>query len=107
MKKFCIVIPIKQENRQEYIAIHKQPWREMLEAIKEAGFTNEVIFYHNDQSIIFLECDDLTACDAVLRATDICKKWDVTVCPWFSGDAVVLEKIFDLNQQLDGYLDAD
>ena len=104
MKKYLIVIKIKPENRKEYIEIHKNPWREMLEAIRQAGFTNEVIWYFEDQSIIYLECEDQVACNAALRATEICKKWDITVCPWFAADPVLPEKIFDLNQQLEGIL---
>lgn len=104
MNKYLIIIKVKPENREEYINIHKDPWREMLEAIRDAGFVNEVIWYFEDQSIIYLECEDLNNCDAALRATEICKKWDVTVCPWFAADPVVGEKIFDLNQQLNGSL---
>ena len=110
MKKYLCVINIKPECREEYIAIHKNPWREMLEAIRAAGYTNEAIFYYNDQSIIYLECPDDTtheACDQRLRATEICKKWDVTVCPWFAAEPVMFEKIFDLNQQLEGTLKPD
>jgi len=104
MKKYLLIIKVKPEFRKEYIDIHLNPWREMLEAIHDAGFTNEVIWYFEDQSIIYLECEDHDYCNAALRATEICKKWDVTVCPWFASDPVVAEKIFDLNQQLDGTL---
>ena len=104
MKKQLIVIKVKPEHREEYINIHKNPWPEMLEAIRQAGFTNEVIWYFEDQSIIYLECADPEACNAALRATEICRKWDVAVCPWFAADPVAPEKIFDLNQQLSGAL---
>lgn len=107
MKKYLCVIEVKPECRDEYIGIHNNPWREMLEAIRAAGYTNEAIFYHKDQSIIYLECpDDMTheECDKRVRATDVCKKWDITVCPWFAAEPVMCEKIFDLNQQLDGEL---
>ena len=104
MKKYLIVIKVKPEKRREYIAIHKDPWPDMLEAIRQAGFTNEVIWYFEDQSVIYLECEDHDASNAALRATEICKKWDATVCPWFAADPVLPEKIFDLNQQLDGSL---
>ena len=107
MKKYLIIIKVNPENQKEYTDIHKAPWRDMLVAIREAGFKNEVIWYYENQSIIYLECDDLEACDARLRATDICKRWDVTVCPWFAADPVQPEKIFDLNQQLDGVLTQD
>jgi L-rhamnose mutarotase len=103
MKKYLCVIEIKPEYRDEYIAIHKEPWREMLEAIRTAGYTSEAIWYYKDRSIIYLECPDDTTheeCDARLRATDVCKRWDSTVCPWFASDPAMAPKIFDLNQQL-------
>lgn len=104
MKKYLIVIKVKSQYREQYIKIHQNPWQEMLEAIRDAGFVNEVIWYFEDQSIIYLEAPDQDECNARLRATEICKKWDVTVCPWFASDPVIPEKIFDLNQQLQGYL---
>jgi L-rhamnose mutarotase len=110
MKKYLCVIEIKPEFEEAYIAIHLNPWKEMLEVIREAGYTNEVLFYYKNQSIIYLECPDDTSheeCDARLRSTDVCKKWDVTVCPWFATDPVMCKKIFDLNQQLQGKLQED
>lgn len=104
MKKYLMVIKVKPEFRDEYIAIHKQPWREMLEAIRDAGFVNEAIWYFEDQSIIYLECEDHDSCNAKLRATEICKKWDAEMIPRFSSEPVMPEKIFDLRQQLDGRL---
>lgn len=110
MRKYLCIIEIKPECREEYIDIHRHPWPEMLAAIREAGYINEAIWYYKDQSIIYLETpDDLTheECDKKLRATDVCKKWDIKVCPWFAGEPVMAEKIFDLNQQLDGELKPD
>jgi len=104
MKKYCIVISIREEFQDEYIKIHKEAWPEMLKAIREAGFINEVIYYYKNQSIIFLECPDINECDVKLRATEVCKKWDETVCPWFKEDPAMPPKIFDLNQQLEGEL---
>ena len=104
MKKYLIVIKVKPEMREEYIDIHKNPWREMLEAIRDAGFKNEVIWYFEDQSIIYLECEDHDECNARLRATEICKKWDIEMAPRFAAAPVMPEKIFDLNQQLAGEL---
>jgi L-rhamnose mutarotase len=79
----------------------------MLEAIRDAGFTNEAIWYFEDQSIIYLECPDHDDCNAKLRATDICKKWDVKMAPYFAAEPVMPEKIFDLRQQLEGVLRSD
>jgi L-rhamnose mutarotase len=110
MKKYLCVIEIKPECRDEYVAIHKAPWREMLEAIRDAGYANEAIWYYKGQSIIYLECPDGTTheeCDARLRATDACKRWDVTVCPWLASGPAMAPKIFDLGQQLGEGLQED
>ncbi len=104
MNKYLLIIKIKPKAKEEYINIHKNPWNEMLLAIKEAGFVNEVIWYFEDQSIIYLECPDHDECNAKLRATEICKKWDVKMAPYFKAEPVMAEKIFDLNQQLEGNL---
>lgn len=104
MKKYLMVIKVRPECRDEYIAIHRNPWPEMLAAIRDAGFVNEAIWYFEDQSIIYLECADHDACNARLRATEVCKKWDVEMLPRFAAEPVMPEKIFDLNQQLAGAL---
>ena len=104
MKKYLMVIKVKPEHREDYIAVHKNPWPEMLNAIRDAGFYNEVIWYFDDQSIIYLECDDHDEANARLRATEVCKNWDIEMAPRFAAEPVICEKIFDLNQQLTGGL---
>ena len=104
-KRYCLIIEVKEPYIEEYIKIHKEPWREMLEAIRESGIKDEIIYFHKNQSIIFMECEDFEASNLKLRATDVCKKWDDKLVPWFEEDGVYFpEKIFDLNQQLIGEL---
>lgn len=104
-KKYCLIIEVKESKIEEYIEIHKNPWREMLEAIRDSGIKEEIIYFHKNQSIIFMECEDFEYSNMKLRATDVCKKWDEKLIPWFEDVAIAFpEKIFDLNQQLDGEL---
>ena len=102
MERLLMVIKVKPEMRNEYIAIHQNPWPEMLEAIRDAGFINELIWYFEDQSIIYFECEDgdYEAANERLRATEVCKKWDLTVGAWFAGEGVMPGKIFELNRDL-------
>jgi L-rhamnose mutarotase len=102
MKKYLSIIKVKPECRDEYIKIHKNPWPEMLQALSDAGFQNETIWFFEDQSIIYFECDDLEECDRRVRATEVCKRWDLEMIPRFSAEPVVAEKIFDLRNQLAG-----
>ena len=52
MEKLLMVIKVNPLKRDEYINIHLNPWKEMLQAIKASGFINELIWYFEDQSII-------------------------------------------------------
>ena len=74
----------------------------MLNAIRDAGFVNEALWYFEDQSIIYLECEDHDACNAKLRATEVGKRWDMEMIPRLASEPVLAEKIFDLQQQIDG-----
>ena len=82
MEKLLMVIKIRPEMKKKYIDIHQNPWREMLEAIKEAGFINELIWYCEDQSIIYFECEngDYEAADKRLRATEVWKRNNQMKC---------------------------
>ena len=107
MKKYLFVIKIKPEHEKEYIDLHLNPYPEMLAAIRDAGFTKEVLFYYEGQSIVYIECEDGMTheeCDRKLRESAICKKWDTITIPWFEALPAACEKIFDLEQQLDGKL---
>ena len=110
MKKYLIVIEVKPEHLREYIDIHVNAWPEMLEAIHNAGYVNEAIWIYKNQSIIYLECPDDKSNDelnAILRSTDVCKRWDATVGPWFESGFTTCPKVFDLRQQLAGELRED
>jgi len=81
-----------------------------LEAIHNAGYINEVIWIYKNQSIIYLECPDDREngeLDALLRQTDVCKKWDITVNPWLASGFTACQKVFDLRQQISGGLRQD
>lgn len=103
MKKYMEIIKIKPECAAQYIALHRDPWPEMLAAEIAAGIHKEVIFFHNDLSIIYSECEDYEASDRVLRETDVCKRWDALVKPWMEW-SIRPPKVFDLRQQAEGPL---
>lgn len=101
MKKYLEIIHIKPENVQDYIRLHQKPWPEMLQAEIDAGIEKEVIFFYNNMSIIYSECEDYERCDKILRSTDVCKEWDKVVLPWTTV-SMKPQKIFDLKQQANG-----
>ncbi|MCL5070439.1 MAG: L-rhamnose mutarotase [Actinobacteria bacterium] len=111
-KRYCIVLEIKEEFVEKYKNIHINAWSELLKAEKECGIINELIWIYKNLSIIYIECDDLKETFKKIGLNKVEREWDKTVSPWFKNIEVledsnkipVLEKIFDLNQQLEGNL---
>jgi len=113
MKRYCFVIELKEEHVEKYKNIHKNPWKEMLEAIATADVKDLLIWSYKNLSIVFYECDDIDKVYEKLGQLEVVKRWNETVGPWFksaptldgSGDVATCEKIFDLRQQLNGKLE--
>ena len=113
MKRYCIVVELKEEYIRDYIDIHKNPWQELLIAIQDAGARELVIWNYKNFSIVYYECEDLDRIYKKLGKLKIVKEWNRTVELWFekptkfdgSRNIKTCEKIFDLNQQLNGRLE--
>jgi L-rhamnose mutarotase len=108
MKRYCMVLEIKEEFVDKYKDIHVNAWPELLKAEKDCGITNELIWIYKNLAILYIECEDIGEAYKKVGLNDTEKKWDKTVSPWFKNIEVledsnkipVLEKIFDLNQQI-------
>jgi L-rhamnose mutarotase len=113
-KRYCFVIEINEDQMDDYVNLHRNPWKETLEGLKEAGADELLIYRYKNFSILFYECEDINEVYRKWGATETCKKWNerlknaYQVSPNIdgSGDVETLEKIFDLNQQLAGKLES-
>jgi L-rhamnose mutarotase len=113
IKRYCIVIELKNKYIQKYIEIHLNPWQELLKALHDAGVNELLIWNYKNLSIVYYECEDINIIYKVLGKLEIVKEWNKIVEPWFDShvtfdgtiDIKTCKKIFDLNQQLIGRLD--
>ena len=117
MKKYCMINELKEENVKDYVDIHKNAhltgWKTQLEALKAAGAENCIVYLYKNLSILIYECEDIEESFSRLGKIEANIKWQTTVAPWFKGTPKFdgtqkvqsLEKIFDLNQQLQGKLE--
>jgi L-rhamnose mutarotase len=112
IKRYMIILEIKPEHLKEYCDIHRHPWPELLEAIKGEGAKELLLWNYKNLSIVYYETEDIDELYAKLNKIDAIKRWNATVGPWIevsppldgSGKMNTCEKIFDLNQQIDGKL---
>lgn len=116
MAKYCIVGEVKPKYLEEYKKlhreIHKGPYRELLKVIRESGVKEETVFIHGSMVVIFYEADDLDRSYEVQGSAPIAKRWNEMMAPMFASSydfnvserLPVLEKVFDLNEQIEGQL---
>jgi L-rhamnose mutarotase len=117
MKRYCLVLEIKEECVKDYVEVHKNVhkthWRTQLDALKEAGAHNCMVYMHKNLAIIFYECEDIDESFSKLGAIEDNIKWQENQARWIadtpgsegSQGIQTVEKIFDLNQQLEGKLE--
>lgn len=110
--KYCIVGEIKEDMLDKYIKYHKQihkgEYKELLNVIKKSGIEEEVIFIYKNFAIIYFEAEDINKSYDYQRKFEVTQKWDDLMKDFFdsayefsdSEKLPVLEKVFDLNEQL-------
>lgn len=116
MKWYCMVNELKPEHVADYVEIHETAhlthWKTQLDALKKAGAQNCISFLYGNKSILFYQCEDIEQSFKTLGTIEENNAWQAHVAPWFanspkfdgSENVQSLPKIFDLNEQLDGYL---
>jgi L-rhamnose mutarotase len=82
-KRYCLVIELKEEKVKDYCDIHRNPWPEILDSIKEAGAKELIIWNYNNLSIVYYECEDL---DDLYKKLG---KLDITASPYTSLSVLV------------------
>jgi L-rhamnose mutarotase len=112
MKRYCFVLELKEEFVKDFSELHKNPWPEVLQALKDNGCNEHLVWIYKNLAIVFNESENMDTVFNRLDKVEILQKWNVLESPWIKtgpskdseGKTICLEKIFDLNQQLKGEL---
>jgi L-rhamnose mutarotase len=76
---------VKPECLDEYVRMHLEPWREVLEEHTAAGYRNYSIFQNGCQFFYVFECDDVKAANAYIAKSEICNKWNAVTSKMVEG----------------------
>jgi L-rhamnose mutarotase len=76
---------VKEEYLKDYVAMHTNPWPEVLEEHSRAGIVNYSIFRTGRQFFYCFECDDPEAAFAYLANSPICKRWNAITSRMIEG----------------------
>lgn len=83
--KFAWTWKVKEEFLKEYVAMHLNPWAEVLEEHSRAGIKNYSIFQNGNQFFYCFECDDVEAAFAYLDQSEACQRWNAITSKMVEG----------------------
>ena len=80
-------LQVRKDRMAEYVERHKAVWPEMLQALRETGWTNYSIYLDPSDGLLigYLETPDLEAAKAGMAAREINAKWQADMAPFFEA----------------------
>ena len=76
MKRICFVLHVKPDRLDEYKRRHRAVWPEMLDALRETGWSNYSLFLRDDGMLIgYLETDDFERARAGMASREVNDRW--------------------------------
>ena len=77
MQRHGMVIRVRPERRDEYLALHAAVWPEVEDMLTRANYRNFTIFIHDDILFGYFEYvgDDLAADNARIAADPATQRW--------------------------------
>jgi len=109
MEHVMFIQKTKKDKREEYIESHKKVWPDVLKAHRDAGIKRELIWMKGDYLYLYIMAENFNEAMEKLKKTDIFKKWIREMAPLLdeiqdfssNGQVIRLEKVFDLEEQLE------
>jgi L-rhamnose mutarotase len=107
MPRICFTLQVKPDRLEEYRRRHAPVWREMLEALRDAGWRDYSLFLRADGLLVgTLLVDDFAAVQAAMGATEVNTRWQAEMAEFFDAGRPdhamqVLPEVFNLERQLD------
>jgi L-rhamnose mutarotase len=100
VERVCFQLHVRPERIDEYRERHRAVWPDMLDALREAGWSNYSLFLRPDGLLIgYLETEGFEAATAEMEATDVNTRWQAEMAPFFSQELSFerLEEVFHLD----------
>jgi L-rhamnose mutarotase len=104
MRRFCFTLKVRKDRLMDYRDCHEAVWPEMLEALRESGWSNYTLFLRDDGLLVgYLETASLEDAVAAMKSRDVNARWQAKMAPFFEADEMAddamhaLEEVFHLD----------
>ena len=98
MERVGFLLRVRPDKLDEYKARHREVWPEMLDALRETGWTNYSLFLREDGLLFgYFETEDFERAVAGMAARDVNTRWQADMAQYFEdGELERLEQVFHL-----------
>jgi L-rhamnose mutarotase len=98
MNRVGFTLQVRPERMDEYRRRHAEVWPEMLDALRETGWTNYSLFLREDGLLVgYFETEDFERAKAGMEARDVNTRWQADMAQYFAdGELERLEEVFHL-----------
>jgi L-rhamnose mutarotase len=80
MERLCYTFDLTPGMEEEYERRHNEAWPELLEALKDSGFSNYSLFRRGLEVIAYVECEpSFEQAMARLARTEVSGRWNVYI----------------------------
>jgi L-rhamnose mutarotase len=84
MQRICFVLRVKPDRLEEYKERHRAVWPEMLDALRETGWTNYSLFLRSDGLLVgYLETQDFDRARAEMAKREVNERWQREMAGFF------------------------
>src|SRR6266550_180270 len=91
LQRICFVLQIKPERLEEYKRRHSSVWPEMLDALRETGWSNYSLFLRDDGMLVgYLETEDFERARKGMAAREVNERWQREMAGFFVERAGLL-----------------
>jgi L-rhamnose mutarotase len=85
MQRVGFRLQVRPEMMDEYVRRHAEVWPDMLQALRETGWTNYTLFLDRSDGTLFgyFETPNLAAAKAGMAAREVNARWQAEMAPFF------------------------
>lgn len=86
MERVCFLLKVKQDRLAEYRRRHENVWPEMLQALRDTGWTNYSLFLRDDGLLVgYFETPSLQKALDGMASREVNERWQRDMAPFFEG----------------------
>ena len=91
LQRICFVLQVKPDRLEEYKRRHNEVWPDMLQALRETGWTNYSLFLRDDGMLVgYLETESFDRARAGMAGREVNERWQREMTDFFVQPAGLL-----------------